>query len=88
VMDFIFTVCDNAAGETCPVWPGHPITAHWGVPDPAAAEGSDGEKRLTFAKAFSLLERRIGLFTILNPASLDRLALEQQVRKIGQDGVA
>jgi arsenate reductase len=88
VMDFIFTVCDNAAGETCPIWPGHPITAHWGVPDPAAAEGSDGEKRLAFAKAFSLLERRIGLFTILNHESLDRLALEQQVRKIGQDGAA
>ena len=85
-LDFVITVCDNAAGEICPVWPGHPITAHWGVPDPAAVEGSESEKRLAFAKAFSLLERRISLFAALNPESLDRLALERQVRKIGQEG--
>ncbi|MGH8558218.1 MAG: arsenate reductase ArsC [Methylococcales bacterium] len=80
-MDFAITVCDNAAGEICPVWPGRPITAHWGVLDPAAAE-EDG-KRLAFAKAFAILERRIGIFTSLHPESLEKLALEQKVREIG-----
>jgi arsenate reductase len=82
-LDFVITVCDNAAGEVCPAWPGQPITAHWGVFDPAAEEGPESERRLAFAKAFAILERRIGLFTSLNPASLERLALEQKVRDIG-----
>lgn len=82
-LDFVITVCDDAAAEVCPTWPGQPITAHWGIPDPAAVVGSDGEKHLAFAKAFVLLERRIALFTSLHPASLERLALEQQVRAIG-----
>lgn len=84
VLDFVITVCDNAAGEVCPAWPGQPITAHWGVFDPAAEEGTDGEKRLAFAKVFAVLERRIALFTNLNPISLARLALEQCVRDIGR----
>ena len=82
-MDFVITVCDNAAGEVCPVWPGQPITAHWGVFDPAAVEGSEGEKRIAFAKAFVILERRIALFTSLNLTSLERFALEHTVRDIG-----
>jgi arsenate reductase len=82
-LDFVITVCDAAAGEVCPAWPGQPITAHWGVPDPAAATGTDAERRLAFAKAFVLLERRIALFASLNPASLERLALQRQVRDIG-----
>jgi len=81
VMDFVITVCDNAANETCPVWPGQPITAHWGVFDPAAAE--EDEKRIAFAKAFAVLERRINLFTSLRPESLQQLSLEKQVRDIG-----
>jgi arsenate reductase len=82
-LDFVITVCDNAAGEVCPAWPGQPITAHWGVFDPAADEGSDDQKRMAFSKAFAILQRRISLFTSLNPASLERLALQQQVRDIG-----
>ncbi len=82
IFDFIITVCDNAAGEVCPVWPGQPITAHWGVFDPAAAD--DGQKFIEFAKAFAVLERRINLFINLNPAGLERMLLEQQVRAIGQ----
>ncbi len=85
-LDFVITVCDRAAAELCPAWPGQPITAHWGVPDPAAVDGSEGEKRMAFAKAFVVLERRIALFTNLNPASLQRLALEQKVREIGRTG--
>jgi arsenate reductase len=81
VLDFVITVCDNAANEVCPVWPGHPITAHWGVFDPAAAE--EKEKRIAFAKAFAILERRVALFTSLPIASLERMALERQVRDIG-----
>ncbi|MDD5579036.1 MAG: arsenate reductase ArsC [Methylobacter sp.] len=84
VLDFVITVCDNAADEVCPVWPGQPITAHWGVFDPAAVEGD--EKRMAFAKAFAVLERRIALFTSLRPESLERLALEQKVRDIGHLG--
>jgi arsenate reductase len=83
-MDFVITVCDNAAAEVCPVWPGQPITAHWGIFDPAAVEGSEGEKHMAFAKAFVILERRIALFTSLNPASLERFALEHRVRDIGR----
>ena len=80
-LDFVITVCDNAANEVCPVWPGQPITAHWGVFDPAAAE--EKEKRIAFAKAFAILERRIVLFTSLPIASLERMALERRVRDIG-----
>jgi arsenate reductase len=83
-LDFVITVCDSAAGEICPAWPGQPVTAHWGVIDPAAAPGSDDEKRLAFARAFVILQRRISLFTSLNPASLERFALEQKVREIGR----
>ena len=84
VLDFVITVCDNAAKEVCPVWPGQPITAHWGVFDPASAE--EKEKRIAFAKAFAILERRIALFTSLPIASLERMALERQVREIGNTG--
>ncbi len=83
-LDFVITVCDRAAGEVCPVFPGQPITAHWGVPDPAAASGSESERRLAFAKAYALLHRRVSLFVSLHPESLERLALEQKVRAIGQ----
>jgi arsenate reductase len=86
VLDFVITVCDNAANEVCPVWPGQPITAHWGVFDPAAAE--EKEKRIAFAKAFAILERRVALFTSLPIASLERMALERQVRDIGNMGEA
>jgi arsenate reductase len=81
-LDFVITVCDNAANEVCPVWLGQPITAHWGVFDPAAAE--EKEKRIAFAKAFAILERRIALFTSLPLASLERMAIERQVHDIGQ----
>ena len=83
-MDFVITVCDNTASEVCPVWPGHPITAHWGVLDPARVE--DKDKRIAFAKAFAVLERRISLFTSLRSENLERLVLEQQVREIGSMG--
>lgn len=86
VLDFVITVCDNAANEACPIWPGQPITAHWGVFDPAAAQGQ--ETRIAFAKAFAILERRISLFTSLPVASLERMALERQVRDIGKLGDA
>ncbi len=82
-LDFVFTVCDDAAGETCPVWPGQPVTAHWGVADPARVQGSDLEKTEAFREAFRLLERRIDLFTSLPVASLDRMALSQRLREIG-----
>lgn len=87
LLDFVITVCDHAAGEVCPAWPGQPITAHWGVFDPAATEGSDPQKRMAFNKAFAVLQRRISLFTSLNPASLERLALQQRVRDIGKVNV-
>jgi arsenate reductase len=82
-IDFVITVCDNAAGEACPVWPGKPMTAHWGVADPAAAEG-DAEKGVAFRKALAELEARIKLFLSIPIESLDRLALQQAVRGIGQ----
>jgi protein-tyrosine-phosphatase len=82
-LDFVFTVCDNAAGEVCPYWPGQPMTAHWGIPDPAAVEGSDIAKTDAFRDAFRVLERRISLFTSLPIASLDRLSLSQKIRDIG-----
>ncbi|TXH03333.1 MAG: arsenate reductase ArsC [Nevskiaceae bacterium] len=84
-MDFIFTVCDNAAGETCPYWPGQPMTAHWGVPDPAAAEGSDEQRRRAFLEAYLTLRRRIELFAALPIEKLDRLALHQRLRDIGRE---
>jgi arsenate reductase len=82
-LDFVFTVCDNAAGEICPVWPGQPITAHWGVEDPAAVQGPDADKWLAFREAFRQLESRIKLFTSLPVRSLDRVKLQQRVRDIG-----
>lgn len=82
-MDFVITVCDNAAGESCPVWPGQPMTAHWGIEDPAAVEG-DGQK-LAFIQAFNHMRRRIELFVSLPTSSLARLELESRVRKIGQE---
>jgi protein-tyrosine-phosphatase len=84
VMDFVFTVCDQAAGEVCPVWPGHPVTAHWGIPDPAAADGSEADRTLAFRDAFRMLERRIKLFLALPLGSLDHLALQRQVDAIGR----
>lgn len=85
-MDFVFTVCDSAAAESCPVWPGQPMTAHWGVPDPAAAEGTEAEKRLAFAEAYRMLERRISLFTSLPLDSLSRMALKERLADIGRIG--
>ncbi|MEJ1966819.1 MAG: arsenate reductase ArsC [Gammaproteobacteria bacterium] len=83
-MDFVFTVCDNAAGEACPYWPGQPITAHWGVEDPAAADGTEAEKWLAFRKAFHELESRIRAFTSLPVETLDRAKLKERVDAIGQ----
>ena len=84
-MDFIITVCDQAAGETCPVWPGKPITAHWGVEDPAAVTGDDDTRRAAFLKAFSVLQKRIALLASLRPELLDRMATEQKLRQIGRE---
>lgn len=83
VMDFVFTVCDQAAAESCPVWPGQPMTAHWGVPDPAAAEGSEAEKRFAFADTFRMLAFRVSIFLSLPLASLDQLSLQRQLDRIG-----
>lgn len=83
-MDFVFTVCDNAAGETCPVWPGHPMTAHWGIEDPAAVEGADIHKEAAFVAAFRYLKNRISTFTALPIASLDRMTLSAKLTEIGQ----
>ena len=83
-LDFVFTVCDNAAKEVCPVWPGQPMTAHWGVPDPAAAHGTEAEVARAFRDAFFMLDRRISLFLCLPLASLDRLALKREVDNIGR----
>ncbi|ROH88459.1 arsenate reductase ArsC [Pseudomethylobacillus aquaticus] len=82
-IDFIFTVCDNAAGEICPVWPGHPMTAHWGVEDPAAIGGSDEDKRAAFRQASLYLENRIKLFAALPLDKLDRMATQQEIQRIG-----
>ena len=84
VMDFVFTVCDSAAGETCPIWPGQPVTAHWGIEDPAGVEGSDLDKARAFALALRYLKARVSLFMALPIASLDGLSLRAQVREIGQ----
>jgi arsenate reductase (thioredoxin) len=83
-LDFAFTVCDNAAGETCPVWPGQPMTAHWGVPDPAAATGAPAEIALAFKDAYRMLHQRIAVFTALPIASLDHLSLQQKLKAIGR----
>lgn len=83
-LDFVFTVCDNAAKEVCPVWPGHPVTAHWGVADPAAVHGTDAEVQQAFREAFVVLERRIDLFLSLPHASLDGLALKRKIDDIGR----
>ena len=82
-LDFVFTVCDNAANEVCPVWPGQPITAHWGVPDPAAVR-DPAEQTRAFREAFFLLDRRIGLFLSLPLSSLDSLALQKELKNIGR----
>ena len=84
VMNFVFTVCDNAANEVCPVWPGQPITAHWGVPDPAAVSGTQQEIDRAFSQAFSILERRITLMLSLPLASLDAMALKSELDNIGK----
>jgi arsenate reductase len=83
-LDFVFTVCDNAAGEACPVWPGQPMSAHWGLDDPAAVEGSDTAKWLAFRKTFHELENRIKIFTSLPIASLEKSKLQQRLREIGK----
>ena len=83
-LDFVITVCDKAAGEVCPVWPGQPMTAHWGIPDPAAVEGSDEVKRHAFVDAMNQMQRRICMFVSLAFASLDRMKLQQAVREIGK----
>jgi len=84
LLDFVFTVCDNAGGEVCPVWPGQPMTAHWGVPDPAAATGSPAEIALAFKDAYRMLNQRIGIFTSLPLRSLDQLSLQQRLNEIGR----
>jgi arsenate reductase len=84
-MDFVFTVCDNAAKEVCPVWPGQPMTAHWGVPDPAAVAGTQEQIEKAFREAFMMLERRIGLFLCLPLPSLDKLAIKREVDRIGKE---
>jgi arsenate reductase len=83
-VNFVFTVCDNAAKEVCPVWPGQPMTAHWGIPDPAAVQGTTEQVERAFRDAFLMLDRRISLFLSLPLASLDRLALKREIDKIGQ----
>jgi arsenate reductase (thioredoxin) len=83
-LDFVFTVCDNAARETCPVWPGQPMTAHWGVPDPAEATGNEAEVRLAFADALRMLSNRINIFVSLPLRSLDQLSLQRQLDAIGK----
>lgn len=83
-MDFVFTVCDNAANEVCPLWPGQPMTAHWGVPDPAEAEGNETQRALAFADTYRMLNNRIGIFTALPLKSLDDLTLQKQLDAIGK----
>ena len=85
-MDFVFTVCDQAAAEVCPIWPGQPMTAHWGVPDPAGVEGPEGTRRQAFRDAFRAIEARIKLFASLRVEALDRLSLKRHVEEIGRIG--
>ena len=87
-LDFVFTVCDNAAGEVCPIWPGQPMTAHWGLPDPAAVEGSAAEQHIAFADTLRMLVNRIGVFVNLPIASLDKLSLQKRLREIGRGGTS
>ena len=84
-MDFIFTVCDSAAAEVCPIWPGQPMSAHWGIPDPAAATGTEAERMKAFREAFNTLKRRVELFASLPLASLDRMSLKRRMDEIGAD---
>jgi protein-tyrosine-phosphatase len=86
VMDFVFTVCDQAAGEICPIWPGNPVTAHWGVPDPAGIEGTDDQRRQAFRDAYRQLETRIKLFIALPIDKLDRMAIKREIDDIGSIG--
>jgi arsenate reductase (thioredoxin) len=83
-MDFVFTVCDNAANETCPFWPGQPMTAHWGIPDPAAAAGTPAQIARAYRDAFTILDRRIGLFLALPLSSLQKLAIQKKIEEIGR----
>jgi protein-tyrosine-phosphatase len=83
-IDFVFTVCDNAAGEACPLWPGHPMTAHWGIPDPAAAQGNPAEIALAFNETYRMLDERIGAFVALPIRALDKLTLQMRIREIGR----
>jgi arsenate reductase len=83
-IDFVFTLCDNAANEVCPFWPGHPMTAHWGIPDPAAVKGTPEEIERAFHDAFIVLDRRIGLFLSLPLSTLDQLAVQREIESIGQ----
>jgi arsenate reductase len=87
-LNFVFTVCDNAAKEVCPVWPGQPMTAHWGIPDPASVQGTTEQVERAFRDAFFMLDRRISLFLSLPLASLDRLALKREIDKIGQQSTS
>ncbi|HEY5305599.1 MAG TPA: arsenate reductase ArsC [Pseudolabrys sp.] len=87
-LDFVFTVCDNAANEACPVWPGQPMTAHWGVPDPAAATGTEAEIGLAFSEAYRQLNNRISIFISLSLARLDKLSLKKRLDEIGKAGPA
>ncbi|WP_426124407.1 arsenate reductase ArsC [Pararhizobium sp. PWRC1-1] len=84
-MDFVFTVCDNAANESCPVWPGQPMTAHWGVPDPAAVEGTEAERHFAFADTYRMLNNRISIFISLPMSTLDKLALQKRLDEIGRN---
>jgi protein-tyrosine-phosphatase len=88
VMDFVFTVCDQAAGEVCPVWPGNPVTAHWGIPDPAAVQGNEAEQRRAFREAHVVFENRIKLLVALPIEKLDRMAIQRNVVDIGRRGAA
>jgi arsenate reductase len=87
-MDFVFTVCDNAAGEACPIWPGQPVTAHWGIEDPAAVEGTDLEKRAAFRQALRYLKTRISLFLSLPIQNLDEMTLGSEIAAIGRESGA
>jgi len=86
IMDFVFTVCDSAAGESCPVWPGQPVTAHWGVEDPASVGGTPEERERAFARVYHVLEHRIELLSVLNVEALDRMSLRRRLAEIGKEG--
>jgi arsenate reductase (thioredoxin) len=87
-MDFVFTVCDDAANEVCPIWPGQPMTAHWGVPDPSSVDGNEAEKRLAFAETYRMLHHRISVFVALPATSVNRLALQRKLDDIGRSAPA